>query len=75
MSTVAKTVGSAIAGVLELLPNETVKKAADAVLDIVEDAIENSETQIDNALATPLINKIRSAFDVPDNDTRTETQV
>ena len=45
-----------------------IKKFADAGLDAIENAVENSETTIDDKVVLPLINTIRAAFDIPDND-------
>ena len=51
-----------------VLSPEVFKKLIDTVLDIVEAAVEDSETAVDNMLVLPLCNTIRTAFNVPDDD-------
>ena len=50
------------------LPKETIKKSADAMLDVVEDAVAASTTGVDDAVVLPIIDMIRRVFDIPDND-------
>lgn len=50
------------------LPVEVVKRATDAFLDIVEDAVKKTENKIDDSFVLPICALIRKAFDVPDND-------
>lgn len=54
--------------VMERLTPELLKEWVDSGLDYIEEAVETSETQIDDVLVLPVINLIRTAFDVPDND-------
>ena len=44
------------------------RKFADMVLDFVENKIEESGPEWDNAIILPLCNMIRETFDIPDND-------
>jgi hypothetical protein len=53
---------------LTMLSPDTMKKAVDGVLDIVEDAVAKSETTVDDAIVLPLCQTVRSAFNIPDND-------
>ena len=53
---------------LAQLPKDIVKSGIDKLLDIIEDAVEKSETEIDNAMVLPLCNLIRESLDIPDND-------
>jgi hypothetical protein len=51
---------------LELATEDTLKKIADKVLDMAEDHFEQGSTK-DNVVEA-ITAKIRSGFDVPDND-------
>lgn len=53
---------------LSMLSPEMLKIAADKILDIVEDAVMNSETKVDDAVILPLCSTLRATFDIPDND-------
>ena len=53
---------------LALVDAETLRKAADALLDVIEDKIEESDNTWDNAVIQPLIDTVRAAFQIPDND-------
>ena len=57
-----------ISALLIKLDEKTIKTGMDALLDIIEDAVENSDTPMDDAIVLPLCDQIRKAFDVPDND-------
>lgn len=61
-------VANLIQVLLGMLTPDVIKRVADSLLDIVEDAIANSDTDIDDKIALPLIQAIRAAFDIPDND-------
>lgn len=61
--------GSAILGaLLAVLPDETIKEAADFILDKAENLVEKTPTKIDDAIVLPLIGKARQVFGIPDND-------
>lgn len=51
---------------LTLIPDDIMVRGLDALLDAVEDAIDKSESNIDDALLLPLISGLRQKFDVPD---------
>jgi hypothetical protein len=53
---------------LKLLKPEMLLGVADKVLDMVEDKVEESSTDIDDKIILPLIEKIREAFNIPDED-------
>lgn len=53
---------------LKLMTTEKLKGYADRILDVVEDAVRDSETKIDDLTVLPIISSIRDAFDIPDND-------
>jgi hypothetical protein len=57
-----------VSQLLEMLNPEVLKDVVDKLLDYVEEKIEDSETQIDDKLALPLIAMVREAFDIPDDD-------
>jgi len=47
---------------------ETVKKAVDAFLDVIEDRIEETETKVDDAILLPLCQLARKLLGIPDDD-------
>ncbi|MHC4397526.1 MAG: hypothetical protein ACYS1A_17935 [Planctomycetota bacterium] len=53
---------------LGMLKVEHLKKAADAILDLIENQIDKSETQLDDQLVQPIIDLIRATFNIPDDD-------
>ena len=61
-------VSQIISTVLSLLPKEKFKEIVDALLDVIEDKIEASETKIDDMVILPLIKKVRELLDIPDDD-------
>jgi hypothetical protein len=54
--------------IIERLDGEALRKWADMGLDMLEDAIENSESTVDDKLAMPVIKAIREGFQIADND-------
>jgi len=52
----------------KLLTPEMKNKVLDAAFDSVEKKIAASKTQIDDIAVLPIINGLRDALDVPDND-------
>ena len=50
------------------LEPEQLKEFADMGLDMLEDTIAKSETKLDDKVAVPIINAIRQAFAIEDND-------
>lgn len=61
-------VSALINALLAVLDNVTVKRVLDKMLDVIEDAVLNSETKVDDAIVLSLCNKIRAELDVPDED-------
>ena len=53
---------------LGLLKGDVLKKAVDALLDAIENAVEKSENKVDDAIVLPLCNLIRNTFNIPDDD-------
>jgi len=51
---------------LELATDENLKKIADKLLDLAEDAFEEGSTKDD--IVEAITGKIRAGFDIPDND-------
>jgi hypothetical protein len=51
-----------------MLPEEKLKEFADMALDFVENKIDETETQWDDAAFEPVIALLRKTFDIPDND-------
>lgn len=52
----------------QVLTKENLKIVADAMLDVAEDVVARSDNDIDDAIVLPAIERIRKAFDIPDND-------
>lgn len=52
---------------LEVLALQKARELGDDVLDAVEKAVEESETQIDDALVLPAIAALRDALEIPDD--------
>ena len=63
-----KVLGQLIPALLGLLKPELLKKAADALLDVIEDSVEKSSTKVDDMLILPLCKMMRNTFDIPDED-------
>jgi hypothetical protein len=56
-------------GALILFLNpEVLKKAMDSLLDIIEESVTRSETQLDDVVVLGICAQVRKAFNVPDND-------
>ena len=51
-----------------ILTDDMIKQLADMVIDFIENNIKNSDTEIDDTVILPLISKVRSAFNIKDND-------
>jgi hypothetical protein len=51
---------------LSSLSPETLNKVADKALDWVEDVVKRSDNDIDDSLILPLLDIIRSAFNIQD---------
>jgi hypothetical protein len=63
-----RTLSAISATLMSLFDAPQLKKFADWVIDLVEVAIENSETVLDDKFALPAIRAFRVAFDIPDDD-------
>ena len=50
------------------IPTEMLKGFIDAGLDKIEEMVDESETQWDDLIIEPLIDKIREVVNVPDGD-------
>ena len=53
---------------LEKLSSEEIKEWADKGLDLVEDKVKDSVSTYDDMVVLPLINVIRTAFSIEDDD-------
>ena len=53
---------------LKRLARTDMKKIADMILDQVEEAIEASETKIDDRLVLPVIKQLREQFNIDDSE-------
>lgn len=51
-----------------MITPDLLKKAVDALIDVVEDAVKNSSNKIDDMVVLPMCRLIRNTFDIPDND-------
>lgn len=57
-----------IQAILSVLTPDLIKKFADMVLDFVENQIAASETDVDDKIVLPLLNLLREALNIPDDD-------
>ena len=53
---------------LSLVKKDQYKEIVDKLIDAVEDAVEKTPNQIDDAVILPLCSKVREILDVPDED-------
>ena len=67
MNVVVSILSSLIPKLLELLPPQTGRELIDDFLDVLENKIASSETQIDDTLILPLISKLREIAQIPDD--------
>jgi len=63
-----KIIAELLGMLLKLLKPEMLIEIADKVLDLVEDRVEATSTDLDDKIILPLCKKIREAFNIPDND-------
>ena len=63
-----RIIAELLAMLFKLLKPELLIEIADKVLDLVEDKVEESSTDLDDKIILPLCEKIREAFNIPDND-------
>lgn len=54
--------------VMQFASKEVMTAAVDGILDVIEEAVERSGTQIDDIIVLPICNQVREVFNVPDND-------
>lgn len=64
----AQLIQMVIGMVLKQLSGADLKKFADMALDFIEDKVEESPTQYDDALILPTCKMIRDSFGIEDND-------
>lgn len=72
-STTAMMLNQLLSGLFMYLSPDLVKGFIDKGLDVIENTVEASETKLDDTLMLPIINMIRTTFDIPDNDFLSET--
>lgn len=65
-------ISNLVSVLLSMLTPMALKNIVDGVLDMIEDAVAASENEIDDAIVGPLITTIRNAFDIPDDDEKTD---
>jgi len=53
---------------ISMIKPEKVEKLADKALDWCEEAVKRSDNEYDDAIIIPLLNIIREAFEIKDND-------
>jgi hypothetical protein len=51
-----------------MLTPELLRRGVDALLDVIEEAVEKSPNKIDDIVVLPLCKLIRNTFDIPDED-------
>lgn len=59
---------SVLTGLIAVLPDETLKRVADIALDIGENFIGETKTEIDDKILLPMLSGVRDVFGIPDND-------
>ena len=64
----AYLISSLLQALLLTLDRALIMRVLDALLDMVEDAVAHSETQLDDQLILPLCAKIRKELEIIDND-------
>jgi len=64
----AQLIGRLVGMVITMLPKDVMKRAVDALLDKIEDAVIASKNPIDDKIVLPLCLLIRQSFEIPDND-------
>lgn len=60
-------IGFVVNQLITNLPPDAVKRAIDAMLDRIEDAVADSETKTDDRILLPLIDMLRRSLDIPDD--------
>ena len=63
-----KLIVSLIPHLLASLPKDIIRTGIDKLLDVIEDAVKKSETEIDDATILPICKMIRDSLGIPDND-------
>ena len=53
---------------MSVLTPDLLKGFIDTILDFIEDKVAGTASDVDDRLVLPLVQMIRAAFDVPDND-------
>lgn len=61
-------IGMLLGMVMKMFSPEILREFMDKILDAIEDAVAKSENTVDDAVVLPLVNMIREAFNIPDND-------
>lgn len=54
--------------ILTLVSKERYKEIVDKLIDVIEDAVEKTPNQVDDAIVLPLCSKVRDILDIPDED-------
>jgi len=53
---------------MAVMTESMLKKFADSLLDFAENLVSKTISPVDDAIVIPIINKVRSAFNIEDND-------
>ena len=64
---------SVLTGLVSILPDDAMKKVADIVLDVGENFVGATKTEVDDAILLPMLSGVRKVFRIEDNDA-TETE-
>ena len=59
---------SVLTGLVAVLPDEALKRVADLVIDVGENFIGATKTEIDDAILLPMLSGVRNVFGIADND-------
>ena len=63
-----------VQSIAQSLTPEKTREIIDKAFDAIEDKVAESETTLDDALVLPVINALRLALSIPDNDVDAEPE-
>lgn len=63
-----KLIGKLVDWLINLIDEDMVKRALDAMFDAIENKVQESENKFDDRLVLPAIALLRRSLTIPDND-------
>lgn len=61
-------VSALVASLLSNVNEESVRRAFDSILDRIENIVADTENKYDDAAILPVVDMVRTALSIPDND-------